>query len=200
MIVDMEQTVFEKQTRFKTFPPLEMVYIVYRRLREHGARTTYYWLQDKVLRRTLGFSPPHISQVQPLLFVGGQHKRRGLARMRELGISAIVNMREESDDARRGLTLDHYLWLATTDDTPPTKEDLARGVDFIAQHIAAGRGVYIHCAAGVGRAPAMAAAYFVSTGMNMPQAWDTIRQKRPFIRPTPSQIVALETFAAQRRG
>lgn len=196
----MEQPVFEKQMRFKTFPPLELVYIVYRRLREHGARATYYWVQDKVLRRTVGFSPPHISQVQPLLYVGGQHKQRGLARMRELGISAIVNMREESDDAQRGVTLDHYLWLATTDDTPPTMEDLTQGVDFITQHIAAGRGVYIHCAAGVGRAPAMAAAYLVHTGMDVVQAWDTIRRTRPFIRPTPPQIVALNAFAAQRRG
>ena len=196
----MEQPVFEKQMRFKTFPPLELVYIVYRRLREHGLRATYFWVQDKILRRTMGFSPPHISRVQPLLYVGGQHKQRGLARMRELGITAVVNMREESDDAQRGVALDHYLWLATTDDTPPTMDDLARGVEFIAQHIAAGRGVYIHCAAGVGRAPAMAAAYLVHTGMTAAQAWDTVRRARPFIRPTPPQIVALNAFAALHRG
>ncbi|HOT90319.1 MAG TPA: dual specificity protein phosphatase [Anaerolineae bacterium] len=195
----MEQTIFETQMRFKVFPPLEMIYIIYRRLYEQGLRATYYWIQDKILRRTLGFSPPHISRVQPLLYVGGQHRRRGLARMRELGIAAVVNMREESDDARRGLALDHYLWLATTDDTPPTSEDLKRGVAFIAEHIAAGRGVYIHCAAGVGRAPAMAAAYLVHTGMSAAQAWDAIRRTRPFIRPTPSQIAALETFAAQQK-
>ncbi len=196
----MEQRVFEKQMRFKTFPPLELVYIVYRRLREHGLRATYYWVQDKILRRTMGFSPLHISRVQPLLYVGGQHKQRGLARMRELGITAVVNMREESDDAQRGVALDHYLWLATTDDTPPTMDDLARGVEFIAQHIDAGRGVYIHCAAGVGRAPAMAAAYLVHTGMTAAQAWDTVRRARPFIRPTPPQIVALNAFAALHRG
>ncbi len=196
----MEQAVFEHQTRLKTFPPGVFLYITYRRLREQGVRTTYYWLQDKVLRRIMGFSPPPMSRIQPLLYVGGQHKRHGLARMRELGISAIVNMREEVDDARRGLTLDHYLWLATPDDTPPAQEDLRRGIDFIAQHIAAGRGVYIHCAAGVGRAPAMAVAYLISTGMDASQAWETIRRTRPFIRPTPAQIVALERFAAQWRS
>ncbi len=193
----MEQTTFEKQTRLKTFPPFALVYIIYRRLLEHGARATFLWIQDKIVRRTHGFSLPHISRVQPNLYVGGQHRRRGLAQMRALGISAVLNMRAESDDAQRGLALDHYLWLSTTDDTPPTPENLERGVDFIRHHIAEGRGVYIHCAAGVGRAPMMAAAYLVHTGMSAAQAWDAIRRVRPFIRPTPPQISALDAYAAQ---
>ena len=91
------------------FPPFALVYILYRRLLEHGLRATYLWVQDKIVRRTRGFSPPHISRVQPNLYVGGQHRRQGMAPMRDLGITAIVNMREESDDAQRGLALDHYL-------------------------------------------------------------------------------------------
>jgi protein-tyrosine phosphatase len=196
----MEQAIFEKQTRLKTFPPCALIYILYRRLLEHGVRATYLWVQDKIVRRTRGFSPPHISRVQPDLYVGGQHRQRGLAQMRDLGIAAVVNMREESDDAQRGLALDHYLWLSTTDDTSPAPEDLEQGVEFIRHHIAAGRGVYIHCAAGVGRAPMMAAAYLVSTGMSAAQAWNAIRQVRPFIRPTPPQIIALDAFAAHTKN
>ena len=75
-------------------------------------------------------------------------------------------------------------------------EDLSRGTDFIAEQINAQRGVYIHCAAGVGRAPAMAAAYLIRTGMSTDVAWDTIRQSRPFIRPTTPQISALAAFGA----
>ncbi len=192
----MESKVFERHARLSAFPLAQLFYIIYRRLLEHGVRTTFLWVQDKILRRTLGFSPPHISQVQPHLYVGGQHRRRGLTRMRALGISAVVNMREESDDVQRGVALDHYLWLPTTDDTPPTMEDLSRGAAFIAAQIAAGRGVYVHCAAGVGRAPAMAAAYLIHTGMEPAQAWETIRQGRPFIRPTPPQIATLAAFGA----
>ena len=193
----MEQSIFDKQTRLKTFPPCALVYILYRRLLEHGVQATYLWIQDKIMRRIRGFSPPHIRRVQSNLYVGGQHKRHGLAKMRALGITAVVNMREESDDAVRGLELDHYLWFSTTDDTSPTPEELQRGAKFISQQISAGRGVYIHCAAGVGRAPLMAAAYLVNTGMSAAQAWDTIRQARPFIRPTPPQITALDAFATQ---
>lgn len=192
----MESKVFERHTQLSAFPPAQLAYIIYRRLLEHGVRATLLWLQDKVVRRVIGFSPPPISQVQPLLFVGGQHHHRGLARMRALGISAVVNMREESDDARRGIALDHYLWLPTPDDTPPTMEVLSRGAAFIAEQIANGHGVYVHCAAGVGRAPLMAAAYLVRSGMTPSAAWDTIRQSRPFIRPTPPQIAALAAFGA----
>ena len=81
--------------------------------------------------------------------------------MRAWGIAAVVNMRAEADDAAHGLALEHYLWLPTVDDAVPSLEELQRGVDFIATQIAAGRGVYIHCAAGVGRAPLMAAAYLL---------------------------------------
>ncbi len=115
--------------------------------------------------------------------------------MRAWGISAVVNMRAEVDDAARGLALEHYLWLPTVDDAVPSLEELQRGADFIAAQIAAKRGVYIHCAAGVGRAPLMAAAYLVSTGMSPEIAWSTIRRRRAFVRPTPPQIAALEQLA-----
>ena len=192
----MDSKVFERHARLSACPPAQLVYIIYRRLLEHGVRPTFLWIQDKILRRLLGFSPPHISQIQRHLFVGGQQRPHGLARMRALGIFAVVNMREEADDAERGIALDHYLWLPTTDDTPPTMADFARGADFITEQIEAGRGVYIHCAAGVGRAPSMAAAYLIRTGMTPDAAWKTIRQRRPFIRPTPPQIDALAAFGA----
>jgi protein-tyrosine phosphatase len=180
------------------FPPAQLAYIVYRRLLEQGVEPMRLWLRDKIVRRMTGFSPREISEVQPRLYVGGQHTRRGLTRMLADGIGAVVNMREESDDAKRGAAPEHYLWLPTTDDHAPTPEDLARGVGFITEHIAAERGVYVHCASGVGRAPTMAAAYLVSTGLKPAAAWSAIRARRPFIRPTPPQIEAVATYAAQR--
>ena len=196
----MNSSVFEKHAQLSAQPVVKLFYIIYRRLLEHGVWPTFLWVQDKILRRVLGFSPPRISRVQPNLYVGGQQRPHGLARMRALGISAVVNMREEADDIARGVALDHYLWLPTTDDTPPAQEDFARGVDFITAQIAAGRGVYVHCAAGVGRAPSMAAAYLIRTGMTAEQAWAAIRKSRPFIRPTPPQIEALAAFEAVKHA
>ncbi|MFP4396090.1 MAG: dual specificity protein phosphatase family protein, partial [Anaerolineales bacterium] len=194
----MDSKVFEKHQRLMKFPPAQLTYIVYRRLIEQGVGPVRLWLRDKIARRMTGFSPREISEVEPGLYVGGQHTRGGLARMLAEGIGAVVNMREESDDAAREAAPEHYLWLPTTDDHAPTPEDLARGVGFITDHIAAKRGVYLHCASGVGRAPTMAAAYLVSKGMEVEAAWDAIRARRPFIRPTPLQIEAVAAYAAQR--
>lgn len=186
--------------RLTAFPPAKLLYIIARRLKEQGLRPTWAWLWDKLAGVLTGVSPRELSQVQPQLFVGGQHRRRGVERMRAWGIEAVVNMRAESDDAARGVAPAHYLWLPTMDDAPLPLAELQRGVDFVAAQIAAGRGVYIHCAAGVGRAPLMAAAYLVSTGLTPAAAWATIRARRGFVRPTPPQRAALEAFARQFTG
>jgi protein-tyrosine phosphatase len=194
----LEPGVYILHERLKSFPPAQMVFIIYRRLIEHGILATYLWVTDKVLRRILGFSPPKISEVIPGLYVGGQQTMRGLQRMRNLGITAVINMREESDDTARGVSLDHYLWLPITDDAAPPLDALERGSRFIAEHLAAGRGVYVHCASGVGRAPTLAAAHLVDKGKTPAEAWSIVRKGRPFIRPTPPQIAVIETYARFR--
>jgi protein-tyrosine phosphatase len=191
----LDPGVYFYHEKLKRFPPAQMVYIIYRRLVEHGITPTYLWITDKILRRMKGFSPPHISQVQPGLYVGGQHIRRGLKSMRALGITAVVNLREESDDAARGVALDHYLRLPITDDAAPPLDVLERGSRFIAEQLSAGRGVYVHCASGVGRAPTLAAAYLVYKGKMPEEAWSIVREGRPFIRPTPPQIEIIREYA-----
>jgi protein-tyrosine phosphatase len=76
-------------------------------------------------------------------------------------------------------------------------EHLQTGVAFIADEIARGGAVYVHCKSGVGRAATMAAAYFVTQGLPLEQAWMRIRQVRPFVRPTTVQVKQLEQFVAQ---
>jgi protein-tyrosine phosphatase len=69
---------------------------------------------------------------------------------------------------------------------------LHQGVTFIQAVVAKGGKVYIHCHGGVGRAPTMAAAYFVSQGYSPAQAVEVIRKARPFIELKPAQLEQLE--------
>jgi protein-tyrosine phosphatase len=108
-----------------------------------------------------------------------------------------VNLRSEFDDAAHGIEPDAYLWLPTHDDHAPSLDQLRSGVAFIGQAIEGGGKVYVHCASGVGRAPTMAAAYLVSTGLSPDQAWAQIRRVRPFIRPTPPQLAVIDQFALE---
>ena len=74
---------------------------------------------------------------------------------------------------------------------------LRQGAAFMAEEIARGGGVFVHCGSGVGRAPTMAAAYLVGAGKTVDEAWEMIREKRPFVRPNPGQVAQVERFAAE---
>ena len=165
------------------------------RLAKQGVRTTWLWLVEKVARLRDGMSPPETSRVTDRLWVGGQHYERGLGRMRLFGIGATLNLRAESDDAQRGVALPRHLWLPTPDDGAPTVAQMREGVAFIRAAVAAGAGVYVHCAQGVGRAPTLAAAYLIAEGESPREAMDMIRKVRPFITPTTTQMRRLEEWA-----
>lgn len=117
--------------------------------------------------------------------------------MQARGITAVVNLRIEFDDQEAGIAPPRYLYLPTVDDNTPTQEQLQVGAAFMAEEVANGGSVYVHCGSGIGRAPAMAAAYLISTGLTLDEGWETIRRARPFIRPTALQVERVEQFAAQ---
>jgi protein-tyrosine phosphatase len=109
-------------------------------------------------------------------------------------------MRIERDDAAYGLALTRYLHLPTIDDTAISAEHLERGIAFIREVIQEGGKVYIHCGAGVGRAPTMAAAYLISAGHSLEESLALIRKVRPFITITPPQMEQLRQFEIQHQG
>ena len=154
------------------------------------------WI-DVLHRRVLGAPIWELSAVSPNLLLGGQHYyQRGYQRLLEYGITAVVNMRAQHCDLDKGIAGQRHLQLATVDNTPPSVEDLLRGVEFIGAEIERGGKVYVHCAVGCGRAPTMTAAYLVSTGLGPHEALQRIRLVRPFINPTRRQRQVLSEFAA----
>lgn len=162
--------------------------ILWSRLYLQGVRPTALWAADHLVRVVTGAPIRRLSEIAPGLHVGGQYRRRGWARLWERGVTAVVNLRIEFDDNDTGIAPERYLYLPTVDDEPPTLEHLREGVSFITEEIERGGGVYVHCGAGVGRAPTMAVAYLVSTGLTPSEAWGKVRAVRPFIRPKAGQI------------
>jgi len=180
--------------------PIKGLRILWLRLTRQGLRVTALWAADHAVRIVTGSPIQRVSQIAPHLHVGGQYRRRGWPRLRTRGVAAVVNMRVEFDDNDAGIAPARYLFLPTPDDGAPALEQLHTGVSFIAEQIAEGKGVYIHCGSGVGRAPTMAAAYLIDAGLTSAQAWARIRDIRPFIRPSAAQIEQIERFAASRHG
>lgn len=173
--------------------------IIAGRLRDQGLRTTGLWFTERTTRILVGVSPERTSRVMKNLYVGGQHQRRGLKSMRARDITACIDLRREYGDVEHSLDLEHHLSIPTDDDNVPSFEELILAAEFIRDELAAGHGVYIHCANGVGRAPSIAAAYLITTGLSAQAAWATIRKARPFIRPTSVQREQIDRFEKQFR-
>jgi protein tyrosine phosphatase (PTP) superfamily phosphohydrolase (DUF442 family) len=172
--------------------------ILVREVKRQGPWIAIQYTVDHVVRLSTGAPPLIYSRITPHLHVGGQYTAAGWRRLQKRGVTAVVNMRDEFDDAEAGVAPERYLFLPTVDDTPPTIAQLCQGVRFIQREIEAGGQVYVHCMLGVGRSVTMVAAYLVATGMTPAAALKAIRRRRPFIQPTIGQEARLAEFAAQQ--
>lgn len=173
--------------------------ILINRVRNQGGRITLLWIYGRGLPALTGVPLLQFSRVTPSLFVGPQFRQSGKRYLLRQGFNAVVNMRIEKDDAQFNLDLPNYLHLPTVDDEAPSIEHLEQGVAFIREVIQGGGKVYIHCGAGVGRAPTMAAAYLMADGYSLEEALQKIRRVRPFITITPPQQRQLINYDALLR-
>ncbi len=164
------------------------------RLVTQGVRATLWWLFNVFNRLVLDRPIRAQCEITPHLYVGAQFRRRGWRILERWGITGVINLRAEFDDRKLGVNIPDYLHLPTEDDAAPSLEDLQAGVEFYRRVRANGGKVYIHCGAGVGRAPSMAAACLMADGLSVEQAWEKIRQVRVFIRPTRAQQEQIRRF------
>jgi protein tyrosine phosphatase (PTP) superfamily phosphohydrolase (DUF442 family) len=172
--------------------------ILAREVRRKGIVVASQYALDHVVRLSTGAPPLSFSRITPHIHLGGQYTVAGLRHLEERGVTAVVNMRDEFDDAEADIAPPQYLYLPTIDDTPPTIAQLCQGVRFMRGVIKADGAVYVHCMLGVGRSVTMVAAYLVASGMTPHAAWKAIRRRRPFIQPTVGQEARLVEFAAQQ--
>lgn len=170
-----------------------------RKLLSMGPAGAWDWFARNARRVLWGVPDLARCRVTEQLFVGEQFSRRGWGALQAAGVTVVVNLREEFDDLSLGIDIPTYCHLPTTDWQPPTIDDLRKGVRVISEAVARGEKVYVHCMVGMGRAPTMAAAYLVTTGMTPDAAMARIRAVRPFIEPNAAQMARLHEFAAAYR-
>ncbi len=113
---------------------------------------------------------------------GGIWTSDNMAKVAEAGITHVIDMQIEFDD--RPLGVGHgveVLWNPTDDDFESKPAELfRRGVDFAKAALEEGDAkVFIHCAAGVHRAPMMTLAVLSSLGWSLEDAMDLIQKRRP---------------------
>jgi protein-tyrosine phosphatase len=134
---------------------------------------------------------------------GGIWTAENMVKVAAAGITHIIDMQIEFDDT--DLADEHgiaVLWNPTDDDferKPP--ELFRRGVDFAKQALDNGDAkLYVHCAAGVHRAPMMVLALLGSMGWDLNQAMDLIETKRPVADFAEVYVRSVEEFLDGRDG
>jgi len=113
------------------------------------------------------------------------------------GVTHIIDMQIEWDDTKLAAPYRvKVLWNPTDDDfRPKPPELLQRGVDFALQALDdAESKVFIHCAAGVHRAPMMTLAVLRALGFGLQDAMDMIQSRRPVVDFADVYIGSVEEF------
>jgi len=115
---------------------------------------------------------------------GGIWTAQNMAQVAQAGVTHILDMQIEFDDtslaAPHGIAV---LWNPIDDDfQPKSPEVFQRGVDFALEALdEQGTKVFVHCAAGVHRAPMMTLAILCSLSWKLEDALLLIEAKRPVV-------------------
>jgi protein-tyrosine phosphatase len=115
---------------------------------------------------------------------GGIWTAQNMAQVAQAGVTHIIDMQIEFDDtslaAPHGIAV---LWNPIDDDfQPKSPEVFQRGVDFALEALdEPGTKLFVHCAAGVHRAPMMTLAILCSLSWKLEDALLLIEAKRPVV-------------------
>ena len=132
---------------------------------------------------------------------GGIWNARNMQELAQAGVTHVLNMQVEFDD--RPLADAHgirVLWNPTDDDfLPKPPELLKRGVDFALEALDEPQArLYVHCAAGVHRAPMMTLAVLCALEWEMEEAMVLIETRRPVVDFADVYVESVRQFLLSR--
>jgi protein-tyrosine phosphatase len=130
---------------------------------------------------------------------GGIWTSRNMEDLAQAGVTHVINMQLEFDDRPlAGAYGVQVLWNPIDDDfLPKPPEIFRRGVDFALQALEDPKAkLYVHCAAGVHRAPMMTLAILCALEYEIETAMDLVRTKRPVVDFADVYIESVRLFLA----
>jgi protein-tyrosine phosphatase len=132
---------------------------------------------------------------------GGIWNAGNMEELARAGITHVLNMQIEFDDRPLAEPLGiRVLWNPTDDDfLPKSPELLKRGVDFAQDALAQPKTrLYIHCAAGVHRAPMMTLAVLCAMEFEIEAAMVLIETRRPVVDFADVYVDSVRRFLGSR--
>jgi len=132
---------------------------------------------------------------------GGIWNAENMAQVARAGITHILDMQIEFDDtslaAPHGIVV---LWNPIDDDFQPKSPDVfQRGVDFALEALGeTGSKLFVHCAAGIHRAPMMTLAILCSLGWKLADGLQLIEARRPVADFADVYVNSVERFLLEQ--
>ncbi|XP_062391793.1 uncharacterized protein si:dkey-175m17.7 [Sardina pilchardus] len=126
-----------------------------------------------------------ISPILPFLFLGNERDAQDLELLLRLGVTCVVNVTTHLPLYHLDTGLVRYKRLPATDNSKQNLRQYFEEVfEFIEEAHQGGRGVLVHCQAGVSRSATMVIAYLMKhTLMTMTDAYKYVRGRRPVVSP-----------------
>ncbi len=136
------------------------------------------------------------TDITPQLAVGGAFRKRQIKRLKQRGVTAVVDCRKEASDDPVALAASEiaFLHVPTVDRHGFTYAQMEHGVDWVLDHIANDGKAFLHCEHGVGRGPLLTCAVLVAQGHSAPEALRMVRAKRWQALPNDRQLASLLEF------
>jgi protein-tyrosine phosphatase len=131
---------------------------------------------------------------------GGIWNAAKMAEVARAGITHIIDMQVEFDDTELAHPYGiEVLWNPVHDDFQPKSANVfQRGVDFAMEALEDEQArLFIHCAAGVHRAPMMALAVLCGMGWELDEARRVIEVRRPVVDFAQVYVDSVEEFLRQ---
>jgi len=155
---------------------------------ERIARALHIPLPDKL----------NMSWVTTSLAVGGRIRPQDIAAVARVGVTHVIDTREERGDDAQALAQEHIklLYLPTRDTYPMTIEKMLEGSQWAHSAMEQDGRVLIHCEHGVGRSVLLTCAVLVYEGMHAQDALQLVEQKRWQAAPNHKQVARLREFEA----
>jgi len=132
---------------------------------------------------------------------GGIWNATNMKELARAGVTHVLDMQIEFDDTPLGRACGvRVLWNPTDDDfLPKPPAVLERGVEFAREALNDARSkLYIHCAAGVHRAPMMALAVLCAMGWELEPAMVLIETRRPVVDFADVYVESVRRFVESR--
>jgi protein-tyrosine phosphatase len=146
------------------------------------------------------FAAPDAVEVLPGLQIGAEPGRRAVRALTKTGITRVVDLRYESTPASqwpRSVTVVRYPLPEYAAPSLDTLDQLSKLVVGLIQQ---GDNVYLHCRAGVQRAPLIACAVLVQMGWQVPAALQRITTRRGVATFSKAQLEVLGELPRRLEG